>query len=203
MFLKILAASFFLGACVTVNVNFPESAAQKATDDYVRDLYKARERGKSTPTPPAAGKQSSQNEFIFLDWSIGKTAWAAESAAPTEAALFSLNSDKARTIKSNQAGRIDKLVKYKAKGLIGETNAGKVKLMDTGKVAELERNLVNALVQAENKDRDALYEEAVRLNGLSSEGLRNVEKTFARSFQGMSPTGTPIQAPDGSWSHKP
>src|SRR3954470_20952661 len=49
--------SFSFAACVTVNVNFPESAVQKATDDYVRDLYRAKEKGK--PAAPAAKKESS------------------------------------------------------------------------------------------------------------------------------------------------
>ena len=34
------AMILFVGiSCVTVNVNFPEGAVQKAADDYVKELY--------------------------------------------------------------------------------------------------------------------------------------------------------------------
>src|SRR5579872_4764189 len=39
---KILAITIatLVTSCITVNVNFPESAVQRAADDFVQDLYK-------------------------------------------------------------------------------------------------------------------------------------------------------------------
>ncbi|MEZ4871386.1 MAG: hypothetical protein R2827_03890 [Bdellovibrionales bacterium] len=52
--LSILGASVLLVSCITVNVNFPEAAVQKAADDYVKELFikqkqEAEMEGKSSP----------------------------------------------------------------------------------------------------------------------------------------------------------
>ncbi|MBC7691368.1 MAG: DUF1318 domain-containing protein [Methylotenera sp.] len=178
-----------LPACVTVNVNFPESAAQKATDDYVRDLYRAKERGKSAP---AAGDTT-----FFQNFSLISNALAADEEN------FKLDSSKSSGIKEKLRSRIDEVITYKRMGVLGENGDGKLVLKDPSKLKTLQKQRVETLVKQENVDRDDLYQEVLKINKLPDTRMRNIEQSFARSFQAESPSGTWLQTSEGQWSQKP
>ena len=65
-----IALASLTAACVTVNVNFPESTVQKATDDYVKELYKAKERGHGSGV---------SDVFAFRTWNPSR--WISSSSA--------------------------------------------------------------------------------------------------------------------------
>jgi uncharacterized protein YdbL (DUF1318 family) len=87
--------------------------------------------------------------------------------------------------------------------VIGETNDGKIVIHDASKLKPLLKTKVEGLVQGENRARDALYSEVMQSNHLPGDTLSSVKKSFARSFQAESPSGTWVQGEDGSWSQKP
>ena len=194
-------------ACVTVNVNFPESAVQKATDDYVRELYRAKEKGnKGTPAPDPSAKPAAWNFSLLPE----------AQAAETELE-FRLDSDKALKIRDRLSNRLDEVVKYKRDGVIGETNDGlvevhnpaplkKAKLLAQAKGgkgrAEDPERIANGVVDAENKDRRDLYDEVLATNAIAKGRKKDIQKSFARSFQAESPSGTWVQDADGAWSQK-
>src|SRR5262245_42261329 len=97
-------------ACVTVNVNFHESAVQKATDDYVRDLYRAKEKGR---TPNPAPTTEAPKKGAFDHWLVNE-AWAADATGG-----FSVNSDRALKIKDRLAANIDEVIAQKRAGVLG------------------------------------------------------------------------------------
>jgi len=180
-----------IGGCVTVNVNFPESAVQKATDDYVRDLYRSKEQSKTpkaTPTPKVSDTVSFPN-FIL------PSANAAE-------ASFHLRSAKTETIKARMRGRVSEIISYKKQGLIGESNDGMLVIHDPSKVKPLLKKKLESFVKAENADRESLYGEIAESNHLSSSNVAQMRKSFTRSFQAESPSGTWVQASDSTWSQK-
>jgi uncharacterized protein YdbL (DUF1318 family) len=179
--------------CVTVNVNFPESAVQKATDDYVRDLYRAKEKGKVTTPGQEQGTTSASKVSSSFTFALVSEAYADD---------FKVQSAKADAIKARLRSRLDDLIAQKRSGAIGETNDGKLVLKDT-KLPPLLQKKVKQLIDSDNADRMDLYKEVAHLNGLGSDGLATVEKSFARSFQSLSPSGTWIQSSDGSWTQKP
>lgn len=185
-------------ACVTVNVNFPESAVQKATDDYVRDLYRAKEKGKS-PIPSATPHQSSLEKIIRNAYSeIGiPSAWADGDF------VFKVNSERATQIKGRLASRLDDVLNQKRAGVVGESNDGKLVLKNPDRLKKLLEQKVKALVESENQDREELYKEILKANGLPEARLADIRKSFARSFQAESPSGTPVQGTDGGWTAKP
>ncbi len=179
-FLAIFSVFFALLACVTVNVNFPESAAQKATDDYVGELYKAKEK-----------HTEKKSSMLF---SLIPEAWAGE---------FDVDSKKALEIREKMASRLDDVIAQKSAGFLGEANDGMLSIHDKTKIKKLLLRKLQKLVQSENIDRKELYQEVLRSNHLTKNHLINVEQSFARSFKHVSPSGTWVQNDDGSWDQKP
>ena len=180
------ALALFAGACVTVNVNFPESAAQKATDDYVRDLYRAKNRDKS-PSPEASIKSS------LIEWAL-PSAYADET--------FSLNSSTIMSIKESQKARAEEVLDYKAKGFIGEKQDGLLAVRPGPDLKPLLQKKIEKLVADENKDREKLYNATLKENKLAPNRITNVRETFSRSFQAESPSGTWVES-GGTWAKKP
>ena len=171
-----------LSSCVTVNVNFPEGAVQKAADDYVRELYKSKQKSGSEPSQPSG----------FFEFSIISTAQAAD---------FKISSDESRQIMERQKERIEDLDKYKEKGVIGETSEGLVAIYKDDKLSALEKKKVQKLVSDENQDRESLYSDIVKTNGMNDSSKAGVREKFFQSFKSASPTGTPIKE-GGAWKQK-
>lgn len=202
----LLFSSFALVAanvsCVTVNVNFPESAVQKAADDYVRDLYRAKEKGKS-PTSSNTGETPKPGAWNRLRFEMVSSAQAEES--------FKMDSPEISEIKQDQSSRIDDLNKFKKSGHIGEKNDGYVVILKkfgpvdgSDPVAARQNAKLNEklskLEAAENNDRKRLYESALKLNGYGKERLPHIQRIFRNSFREASPAGTPKQSDDGRWN---
>lgn len=185
----------FSTSCVTVNVNFPESAVQKATDDYVRDLYRAKEKGKQPQASPAPAVKSTSSAELLWEI-IVPSAQAGDDliTAKTPAAL---------AIQKKQLARIDSIIEQKKAGLLGEKVDGTLVIKDPSKLKPGLKMMLENLVKDENADRSQLYQEILKANGLPGNRLQNVERSFSRSFQAESPSGTWVENPDGSWSQKP
>jgi uncharacterized protein YdbL (DUF1318 family) len=168
----------FLNSCVTVNVNFPEGAVQKAADDYVRELYKSKQK-----TVPETSKPST----FYFDLSFIATAEAAE---------FKIDSEESQKILGRQKERLADLDTYKEKGVIGETSEGLLDIYKEDKLSALEKKKVQRLLSEENKDRELLYSDIVKSNGMSEGMKAGVRKTFFQSLRDASPAGTPVKEND-------
>ncbi|MGZ3699056.1 MAG: DUF1318 domain-containing protein [Bdellovibrionota bacterium] len=187
-------SALLASSCVTVNVpvTFPESAVQQQTDSYVRELYRAKEKGRGPtqqPSPKASPTPEARIEFIA-------SVWAAE-----EEPSFQVNSPKTKEIQEREATRIEELLPLEHEGTLGEANDGFLVIKNSGALKSLLKKKVNKLVDEENADRKALYKEILKING-SAIKIKNVETSFARSFQLAAPSGTWVQAPDGTWDQK-
>jgi uncharacterized protein YdbL (DUF1318 family) len=186
-----------LSACLTLNVNvhFPESAVQQATDDYVHQLYLQKEKGKTakpdTPTPRGETPPRSG-----LGISLFASAWA--DGAPQ----FKIDSPAATQIKEKLAGLLNDVLAQKRAGVLGESHDGKLVLKAPEKLKSLLAQRVQKVVTDENAIREDLYKEILSSNHMSANHLIDVKKSFARSFQSESPTGTWLQDDEGKWSQK-
>lgn len=104
------------------------------------------------------------------------------------AILFSLNGYAAADLDINTPGvhaiqqsmqvRHAQLSVYLDSGAVGLSMDGMVELRDAGSVPLAARQTVNALVAAENQDRDALYAEIANANG-HPEWKAEIRNTFA------------------------
>ncbi len=177
---------FFLG-CVTVNVNFPEGAVQRAADDYVKELYKARQEDEKQT---AEKEKKSSSLFSF---SLGNVAYAQ--------AEFKVDSPKAKEIQGRQKSRLSEVTDLLANGQIGEGADGllEVKASDA---KPLLMKKIEKVVKEENSDRKDLYDEVAKTNNISSSAKDQVQSSFAKSFQSAAPKGAWVEAKKGSWNKK-
>ena len=193
--LGILAACLLgmsTAACVTVNVNLPEGAVQRAADDYVRELYKAKERSKGTPEAAPSAKPAA-----WLVPSLVTEAWAGEEPA----AVFSLQTPKAKGLQKKQKELAADVQEQKVAGVIGEAGDGFLVLKDASKLSGPKKIKVEKLISKENELRKELYEEA-QGTATAPVKMETIQKSFARSFQQFSPKGTWIQDEKGDWMRK-
>jgi hypothetical protein len=55
-----LASSLLLAACVTINIYFPASAAEKAADKIIDEVWQLRDGATPTAPPPASANDKTE-----------------------------------------------------------------------------------------------------------------------------------------------
>ena len=95
------------------------------------------------------------------------------------AADIEVNTPAVNAIKASMQQRHGQLANYYASGAVGLTMDGMVALRDPGAVPLAARQSVNALVAAENQDREALYAEIANANA-HPEWQAEIRNTFAQ-----------------------
>ena len=151
-----------LVGCVTINVYFPEAAAQKAADKFIGNVLDSVTPA-VTPAPkdtkPAPGKGNGQSPSAMLLDLLIPAAYAADTPdiqiqTPATEAIRQRMQDR---FKGGMGDMFDS-------GTVGFTRDGMVAVRDAGKVPLNQRAQVNAMVADENRDRVALYSEAASAN---------------------------------------
>jgi uncharacterized protein YdbL (DUF1318 family) len=173
-------------SCVTVNVYFPAREVEKKAGDIVDDIRK------NTNSPPApAGPQSSWREGWRGFWFQGNLAWAQKPDSPAVQAL-----------KKQLAERFPKLKPFYQKGAMGENSKGFVELRNDGNLSPAEKAELKSLAEAENRDRQALYQEVAKSMNITPDQILKVQRIFADKWQQSSAPGWWIQKEDGVWLKK-
>jgi uncharacterized protein YdbL (DUF1318 family) len=193
----VLAAAVALVGCVTINVYFPEAAAQKAADQFIGNVLDdsgvARPAdGDKAPAKPATGKQPSAS---LLDLVIPQ-AMAAESP---DIQVRSPETDAIRErMKSRFGGQLKALFDA---GAVGFTANGLVAVRDAGSLPLDQRSQATNVVRDENTDRDQLYAAIAKANG-HPEWEPQIRKTFAAGWVERAPSGWYYQDASGAWKRK-
>ena len=189
-FLKVLTILFFaLVGCITVNVNFPESAVQKAADDFVNDLYKGSSTvAVDTQAPSAKSvksqvKKKNKNQKSEPSSQNGSSGWLnldIFSLIPNAYAQ-ELNTDfpQAIAIKNRMRSRMSELQSLKSSGVICEARDGLVKIKDSAKASKESKELVSI----ENKDREELYSAIPEANHFNDPDQKRTRSFFAAAFR--------------------
>ncbi|MFC4526825.1 YdbL family protein [Dyella halodurans] len=183
--------------CVTINVYFPEAAAQKAADQFIGTVLDSNAPAaapqKDQPTAPA--KDGHQPSAMLLDLLI-PAAYAADTpniriqTATTEA------------IHDRMRQRFhETLAPLFSSGAVGFTKDGLVAVRDATKLPMDQRAAVNAAVADENRDRDALYREVANANN-HPEWEAQIRATFAKGWIERARAGWYYQDPSGAWKQK-
>ena len=105
------------------------------------------------------------------------------------AADLEINAPAISSLKASMQARHGQLAAHYASGAVGLTRDGLVALRDANAVPLKDRQGVNALVSAENNDRNALYKEIASANG-HPEWEAEVRSTFAQRW---------VQKAQGGW----
>lgn len=116
------------------------------------------------------------------------------------AADLEVNTPGVNAIKQSMQARHAQLAPHYNSGAVGLTADGLVALRDAGAVPLAQRQAVNALVAAENHDRNALYAEIANANG-HPEWQAEIRSTFAQRWMQRAQPGWWVQS-GGGWARK-
>lgn len=94
----------------------------------------------------------------------------------------------------NRRDRYEELANLKQEGLVGENNQGYIHVFEG-------RPDVEAIANAENRDRKIIYQTIAEQNGLV-DAIGTIEEVFAQVQRDKAQAGDRIQSPDGSWMTK-
>ena len=111
-----------------------------------------------------------------------------------------VNTPGVNAIKQSMQARHAQLSPYYASGAVGIASDGMIALRDAGAVPLPQRQAVNGLVAAENRDRNALYAEIANANG-HPEWEPEIRSTFAQRWVQRAQSGWWVQS-GGGWSQK-
>lgn len=186
-----------LVGCVTINVYFPEAAAQKAADQFIGNVIDNATPAKPAPKdPPQATDSSSQHpSAMLLDLLI-------PTAAAADVPNIRIQTAATEAISARMSGRFQgPLGALLDSGAVGFTRDGMVAMRDAAKVPLSQRAQASATVVDENRDRAALYQEVASANG-HPEWQAQIQATFARGWIDRARAGWYVQNAAGAWQQK-
>jgi uncharacterized protein YdbL (DUF1318 family) len=173
-------------ACITVNIYFPAPQVRAAAEQIVEETW-----GAGEPTP---GENPSGDGGGALLKLLGpRSAWAQDHPD------VNVSTAAIRSLKATMKGRADELKPYMAKGAVGIDKDGMLVVRDVGSVPLGDQAKIRRLVEAENRDRKALYAEIAEANGYERDRIADVQAIFAETWIEKAERGWPVQKPDGSW----
>ena len=176
-------------ACVTVNVYFPAKEVEKKAGDIVDDIRKMEPAPPTTPSGP----QSSINQLYDLLFH-NRLAYAQKGDEVSNPAI--------QRLKQHIRDRFPRLVPFFQKGAVGEGRTGFVEIREPKGLTPAEKKDVKSLLEAENRDRRALYQEVAKSMNISSDQGSKVQRIFAHKWQNSADRGWWIQKEDRQWVQK-
>lgn len=193
----LIAATAFLAACVTINVYFPAAAAEKAADRIIDDVW-----------GPAAEAATDDKQSALIDGPdlMAPVRLAALSALefiiPSAHAQvdFDIDTPEIRALTASMNARFKKMEPFYGSGAIGLTGDAMIDIRDRNLVPLAQRNTIRQLVDAENKDRNALYKAIAAANG-HPEWEGQIRETFAQRWVAKASPGW-FYRKGGDWQQK-
>lgn len=200
--LKLLLASMvFAAACVTINVYFPAAQAEQAADRIINEVW----------GPEGARREGDpQSRLHEQDWGLEAvevmrlaSLSVLDLIIPRAEAQadFDIETPEIRALTAAMNARHSQLKPSYESGAIGLTADGLVDIRDRNVVPLAERNTIRQLVDAENRDRNALYRAIAVANG-RPEWEADIRKTFAQRWVGRAEKGWWYRTPAGNWEQK-
>jgi uncharacterized protein YdbL (DUF1318 family) len=184
-----------LVGCVTINVYFPEAAAQKAADQFIGNVIDSAIPAKPSPKDPPPADSTQHPSAMLLDLLIPTAAAAdAPNIRIQTAATEAISARMSERFKGPLGALLDS-------GAVGFTSDGMVAMRDAAKVPLSQRAQASATVADENRDRAALYREVASANG-HPEWQAQIQATFAKGWIDRARAGWYVQNVSGAWQQK-
>jgi uncharacterized protein len=184
--------TFLVSACVTVNIYFPAAAVERAADQIVKETW----GGPTEPAKPAPQPQSLNRFGLVRVASLG---WIATAAA--QETDINVSNPAIRALKDSIRERSEAIKPFMDRGNIGIGQDGMLVVRATDGLNLKERADSKQLVDAENRDRENLYAEIAKANGMQKESIPKIKTIFAKSWLDQARPGWWIQD-QGNWKKK-
>jgi hypothetical protein len=170
-----LVFSLFFAACVTINIYFPAEKVESVAGEIVSEV-----RGKSSDDQERVEEKekSSQlrNRLLAL--------WCASARAED---VTTVSNATIRALKEAMKSRYPLLKPHYRSGVLHEGDDGYLSLKDTQALGLRERRNLNTLVDAENRDRNRLYQEVGKALNIDPSQTDRIAEIFAREWQESAP----------------
>lgn len=199
-----LPLALLLVSCVTINIYFPEAAAEDAARAIVRDALgeeapEGKPEGGTTPDPSS---QWLNEGTLVASLAVRLLDVLAPAAHAQEQADININTPTIRALRASLKDLEAKLSPYKKSGAIGyDARTGLLDMRDLSLIPLKKRNDVKKLMAEDNDVRNALYE-AIASANKHPEWEQNIRETFARVWIDEMPTGAWYKNRNGAWKQK-
>jgi uncharacterized protein len=185
----------FVTACVTINVYFPEAAAERAADRIIDKV-----RGEPVDSGASLSIPTSLSEPVMVAASRQFVTFFVADANAQGNVDFDKPSPEKTALENSLANRFRQLKPFYDSGAIGMNDSGTIEIRDRNLVPLKDRNALLQLVNAQNKDWDALYTEIARVNG-HPEWVDSIRRTFASRWVAKADSGWWYKE-QGTWKQK-
>jgi len=183
-------AALSVAGCITVNIYFPAPEVRRAAEQIVEETWgDGGAAGTATPGTPAAAESS------WLWPSLVSAAYAQDEVD------INVSTAAIRTLKAQMKTRADQLKPYLDQGRVGIANDGMLVIRNLEGIPLRDQATVRRLVEAENRDRETLYQEIAKANDFGADRIPDIRKIFAETWIDKAERGWPIQK-GGSWTTK-
>jgi uncharacterized protein YdbL (DUF1318 family) len=192
----ILTFAFSINSCVTINIYFPAAAVEKAADKIVEEVWGNKE------VQPEKHKDKSEPQSLFYKGiSLVMSALGPGEAFAQEADI-NITTPAIRALKDAIKKRAGSIKPYLDRGNAGISNDGLFVIRSRKGLNLKDKADLTRLINAENKDREDLYNEIARANNFPGDKISEIGRIFAKSWIKQAKKGWWVQAPDGQWSKK-
>jgi uncharacterized protein YdbL (DUF1318 family) len=193
-----LKRTFFLlalliSACVTVNIYFPAAAVERAAEQIVKETWGG--PGEPAKAPPKPQSTNRFSPFRAVSLSLVHEAYAQEPD-------INVSNPAIRALKDSIKQRSNSIKPYMDRGNVGIRQDGLLTIRTAEGLNLKERAEIQQLVEAENRDREALYAEIAKANNIPKENIPKIKSIFAKSWIDQAQPGWWIQDSQGNWKKK-
>ena len=188
----LLIAAFLISACVTVNIYFPAAAVERAADQIVKETW-------GGPAEPA--KMPAPQSFNWFS-PLRLAAMMLVSEAHAQEADINVSNPAIRALKDSIKARSAAIMPFMDRGNVGIAQDGLLAIRSTDGIDLKQRAEAKQLVDAENRDRENLYAEIAKANGIQKESIPKIKSIFAKSWLDQARPGWWIQDGQGNWKKK-
>jgi hypothetical protein len=161
-----------LTACVTINIYFPTEKVESVADEIVHEIRGGKANLNMKKAPAKPGDQS-WFEGVRLAFTV-PAAWAGDVTAVSNPTI--------RALKERMKRRFPMLRPYLIRGVLKENPDGYLSMGDTRGLNLKQRRDIKALMDAENRDRDALYTEVAKALNIDIAQKAKVARIFAKEW---------------------
>jgi len=184
--------SVLVSACVTINVYFPEAQATEAAQEFIEKVIGTEPTAKE---PGASVFKASTGLLAIANLLI-------PTASAQERPNVNIDTPAIAEIQDRMASRFESRLKAEfERGSVGLTQDARIGARDLAKLPLKERAALSALINEDNRDRDAVYREIAVANN-RPEWESQIRQIFAREWINKAKSGWYYQGENGAWMQK-